>query len=106
MSTIYFNSGGKISKSISSDENIFCYLVSGTVKINGTEVNLRHLVEFENDGTEISFEASKESILILGHALPFNEPMVAQGPFVMNTEQEIRQAYQDYQSGKFGSWNH
>ncbi len=106
MSTIYFNSGGKISKSISSDENIFCYLVRGTVKINGTEVNLRQLVTFENDGTEISFEASKESILILGHALPFNEPMVAQGPFVMNTEQEIREAYQDYQSGKFGSWNH
>lgn len=106
MSTIYFNSGGKISKSISSNENIFCYLVRGTVKINGTEVNYRHLIEFENDGTEISFEASEESILILGHALPFNEPLVAQGPFVMNTEQEIRQAYQDYQSGKFGSWNH
>jgi hypothetical protein len=64
------------------------------------------LVEFENDGTEISFEATEDSILILGHALPFNEPMIAQGPFVMNTEQEIREAYQDYQSGKFGSWNH
>jgi len=32
--------------------------------------------------------------------------MVAQGPFVMNTQKQIREAYQDYQSGKFGSWNH
>lgn len=106
MSTIYFQAGGKISKTISQDENIFCYVVRGTVKINGKEVNLRHLVEFENKGTEINFEASEDSILILGHALPLNEPMIAQGPFVMNTEDEIRQAYQDYQSGKFGKWIH
>lgn len=106
MSTIYFKSGSKISKSIPKSENIFCYLVRGTLKVNSTEVTYRHLVEFENDGTEISFEATEDSILILGHALPFNEPMIAQGPFVMNTEQEIREAYQDYQSGKFGSWNH
>ncbi len=105
MSTIHFQSSGKISKSIPAEENIFCYVVRGTIKINGTEVNLRHLVEFGNNGIEITFEASEDSILILGHAIPFNEPMVAQGPFVMNTEQEIREAYQDYQSGKFGTWN-
>jgi hypothetical protein len=64
------------------------------------------LVEFETYGTEIQIEASEDSILILGHALPFNEPMVAQGPFVMNTQEQISEAYQDYQSGKFGSWNH
>jgi quercetin 2,3-dioxygenase len=104
LSTIYFQANGKISKTISSDENVFCYVVRGTIMINGQEVNLRHLVEFENHGSEISFEATEDSILILGHALPFNEPMVAQGPFVMNSEQEIKEAYQDYQSGKFGSW--
>jgi hypothetical protein len=106
MSTIFFQSGGKISKSISTDENIFCYLVSGSLEINGAAVNFRNLVEFETYGTEIQIEASEDSILILGHALPFNEPMVAQGPFVMNTQEQIREAYQDYQSGKFGSWDH
>ena len=105
MSTIYFQSGGKISKSIPAAENIFCYVVRGAITINGTEVNLRHLVEFNNEGKDIEFEASEDSILILGHAIPFNEPMVAQGPFVMNTQQEIREAYQDYQSGKFGTWD-
>jgi hypothetical protein len=106
MSTIYFQAGGEISKTISTDENIFCYLVSGSLKINGEAVNIRELVEFENNGTDILIEASEDSILILGHALPFNEPMVAQGPFVMNTQEQICEAYQDYQSGKFGSWNH
>jgi len=41
-------------------------------------------------------------VLIFGHAMPLNEPVVAQGPFVMNTEEEIRQAYDDYRNGKFG----
>lgn len=106
MSTIYLNEGGIISKSIPTEENIFCYLVRGTLLVNGTEVNYRHLVEFENNDTDLTFEAVEDSILILGHAKPFNEPMVAQGPFVMNTEQEIREAYRDYQMGKFGKWDH
>ena len=86
MSAIYFNSGGKISKSISSDANIFCYLVKGKINVNGTEVNYRHLVEFENDGTEISFEATEDWILILGQAPSFNEAMFAQGPLVLDFE--------------------
>ena len=62
---------------------------------------MRHLIEFSNTGEEIAVEALEDSILILGHALPFNEPVVARGPFVMNTQQQIYEAYQDYQAGKF-----
>ena len=51
-----------------------------------------------------SIEATEESTILIGHALPFNKPIVAQGPFVMNTENEIEQAYQDYREGKFGVW--
>lgn len=106
MSTIYLEKGGKFEKEIPAGENIFFYLVRGTLNVNGTEVNLRHLVEFGNSGEKIEVEALEDSILILGHALPFHEPMVAQGPFVMNTQQQIQEAYRDYQAGKFGSWNH
>ena len=49
-------------------------------------------------------EETEESTILIGHALPFNEPIVAQGSFVMNTENEIEQAYQDYREGKFGVW--
>lgn len=106
MSTIYLEKGGKFEKEIPAGENIFFYLVRGTLNVNGTEVNLRHLVEFGNSGERIEVEALEDSILILGHALPFHEPIVAQGPFVMNTQQQIQEAYRDYQAGKFGSWNH
>ncbi len=104
LATIYFASGGKYQVSISADRNIFFYVVKGTVNVNGQTAKIHELVEFTNTGDDLIIEAIEESIILLGHALPFNEPVVAQGPFVMNTELEIRQAYQDYQQGKFGSW--
>lgn len=106
MSTIYLEKGGKFEKEIPAEENIFFYIVRGELNVNGTEVMFRNLVEFDNSGQKIEVEALEDSILILGHALPFNEPMVAQGPFVMNTQKQIQEAYADYQAGKFGSWNH
>lgn len=106
MSTVYLQKGGKFEKEIPVEENIFFYIVRGELNVNGTEVMFRHLVEFANSESKIEVEALEDSILILGHALPFNEPMVAQGPFVMNTQQQIYGAYQDYQDGKFGSWDH
>jgi redox-sensitive bicupin YhaK (pirin superfamily) len=44
----------------------------------------------------------KKSLVLFGHAKPFNEPVVAHGPFVMNTREEIVQAVRDYQAGLFG----
>jgi len=106
MSTIYLEKGGMFNKKITSNENVFFYIVRGELKVNGEEIMFRHLVEFDNSGDTIEIEALEDSILILGHAKPFNEPMVAQGPFVMNTQQQIYEAYQDYQAGKFGTWEH
>ena len=106
MGTYYLDKGGKFEAEIPEEENIFFYIVRGELKVNGEEIPFRNLVEFSAAGTKIQVEALEDSILILGHALPFNEPMVAQGPFVMNTQQQIYEAYEDYQAGKFGSWNH
>ena len=72
--------------------------------MNGKEVEARQLLEFNNDDTDLHITSSADSILLFGHAKPFNEPVVAQGPFVMNTQQEIYEAYDDYRKGKFGSW--
>lgn len=104
LSTLHLDAGAKFIKDIPQAENIFFYIVRGKVKIQGEHIPFRKLVEFNNDGTSLAFEATENAIVILGHAKPFNEPMVAQGPFVMNTNQEIMQAYQDYQDGKFGTW--
>ena len=44
---------------------------------------------------------SEGALLLFGHAEPIGEPVVAHGPFVMNSEAEIRQAIADYQAGRF-----
>ncbi|GAA0878553.1 pirin family protein [Algoriphagus jejuensis] len=106
LSTVYLKQGGTFERKIPADQNVFCYLVRGVLKVNGTEVMFRNLVEFANDDEKIEIEALEVSVLIFGHAAPFNEPMVAQGPFVMNTQEQIQEAYQDYRDGKFGSWDH
>jgi redox-sensitive bicupin YhaK (pirin superfamily) len=78
-------------------------VVRGEVAVNGQRVAQRHLVEFDNVGQALSIEALSDSLVLLCHAKPYGEPVVAYGPFVMNTRAEIQQAIQDYQAGKFGT---
>lgn len=89
---------------VAPERNIFLYTVRGGITVNGRAVRNYELVEFANEGAQILISADEEALLIFGHALPFNEPVVAQGPFVMNSAEEIRQAYADYRAGKFGTW--
>lgn len=103
--TIEFQAGGKLSARVPTDENILLYIVRGALKINGQDAEEKQLVEFNDDAEEISMRAITASYIIFGHARPFNEPVVAHGPFVMNSMEEIRQAYDDYQAGKFGKFS-
>jgi quercetin 2,3-dioxygenase len=105
LSTVELEEGGQIRFDVPAAENIFFYVVRGEVGVNGSTASMRHLVEFENAGETVDIRANKKSLIIFGHANPLNEPVVAQGPFVMNTQEEIRQAYQDFREGKFGLWN-
>ena len=105
LAVVRFLPGGSYKKAIADERNIFFYVVKGTLEVNGRQASIHDLVEFNNEGIDIQIEALEESILLLGHAQPFNEPIVAQGPFVMNTQAEIAEAYQDYQKGAFGSWD-
>jgi redox-sensitive bicupin YhaK (pirin superfamily) len=100
-----FSENATITLPIAASRSIFFYVVRGSVRVNGTEAFARELVEFGHDGDELAIEALTDSLILLGHAEPFGEPVVSAGPFVMNTEGEIRQAYADYQQGKFGRWN-
>jgi len=106
LSIISFKAGGSLSVPAPEDNNIFFYMIKGLLKVNGKEVEALTLAEFNHDGEQLIITSEKGSVLLLGQARPLNEPMVAQGPFVMNTEAEIEQAYLDYQQGKFGTWNH
>jgi len=102
LSWIEFKEGGKHNFLVDTHKNIFCYAVKGAVKINGDEVHNHYLVEFNSDGTIIEMKATTDAIILFGYATPFKEPIVSYGPFVMNTSEEIQQAYVDYRAGKFG----
>ncbi len=54
------------------------------------------------EGDTVEITAQTDAVVLLGHAEPINEPVFSHGPFVMNTREEIIQAIEDYQSGKFG----
>lgn len=104
LNTIYFRPGGQLTFPVPADHTIFFYVIKGTLNANGTPVKALHLAEFDHNGNELTVTADEESILLFGQAAPLNEPVVAQGPFVMNTQQQITEAYDDYRRGKFGTW--
>ena len=104
LSTIAFKANAELNVDVAKESNIFFYIIRGAMTVNGKNVEARQLVEFQNDAESINIKTESDSLIIFGHAVPFNEPMVAQGPFVMNTQEEIYQAYIDYQQGKFGTW--
>lgn len=104
LAVVRFKQSSRLEQQISADRNIFFYTISGRLTVNGQETQSTWLTEFNNDGSELHIEATSDAVLLLGHAMPFHEPVVSHGPFVMNTASEIQQAYQEYREGKFGSW--
>ncbi len=76
---------------------------SGSVRLNETPVDAVELVQFERSGTRLRLESAGAARLLVLTGEPIAEPVVGQGPFVMNTRDEIRQAILDYQAGRMGS---
>lgn len=88
---------------------VFAYALSGAgcYGEEQREIGAQRMVLFGDDGDAVTLTAGKDrlDVLLIGGA-PLNEPIVRHGPFVMNTEDEIRQAIVDYQAGKMGEIAH
>ncbi len=82
------------------------YVLGGSVRVSNGEgserISAQHLVVL-GDGSGVRLEAEEDARLLLLEATPLGEPMVAGGPFVMNTNREVYQAFVDYQEGRMGS---
>lgn len=95
--------GGKAEFSFPAHFNTAALVIEGSIIVNGEEkVPTDHFVLFENEGETFSIEASEDSVILILSGEPLNEPIFPHGPFVMNTREEIIQAFEDFNTGKFG----
>ncbi len=102
MYNIKLNKGHSTSFDLPSNFNSGILVVEGSAIINGEPAATDHFVLFKNEGEQISIEASENSILLVLSGEPIQEPIIAYGPFLMNTKEEIMQAFDDLHHGKFG----
>jgi redox-sensitive bicupin YhaK (pirin superfamily) len=101
--------GGVVTQSVGAEYNAFAYVVDGAGLFGGAKEKAGdgQLVMFAQDGETIRIEnpadadARLEVLLVAG--VPLNEPVARYGPFVMNTEREIREAFEDYVRGRMGA---
>ncbi len=97
------NKGGKAAFNFPANYTTALLVIEGSIKVNGEEnVPTDNFVSFENEGEEFTIEALEDAVVLVLSGEPINEPIAAQGPFVMNTEGEITQAINDYNMGRFG----
>lgn len=83
--------------------NTALLVIQGSIKVNGSEqVPTDNFVLFANEGEEFTVEALEDAVVLILSGEPINEPIAAHGPFVMNTQQEIIQAFNDFNLGRFG----
>ena len=95
--------GGIANFTLPANYNTGLIVIEGNIIVNDTEeVPLDNFALFTNNGEDFTIKATEDSIILILSGAPINEPIASHGPFVMNTRQEIMQAFEDYENGKFG----
>ena len=101
---VRLNRGGVATLGPHEGHTVSVVVLKGTVQINGGEIAREaQFALLDRSGGEVRLEANGEASVLVLSGEPIDEPVVMRGPFVMNTEGEIRQAMIDFQSGRFGT---
>ena len=99
---IKLNRGGEFNGPVPDEHNTGLLVINGSVEVNDRPVAEHSFVLFANEGEDINIKAAENAVVLLLSGEPINEPIASYGPFVMNTQQEIYEAMEDFQAGKFG----
>lgn len=103
MSVVRLAAGGRVAFEGLAGRAVFLYVAGGAVRVGDAEVPAFTLAELGEEGDALGIEAVQDAVLLFGHGEPIDEPVVAHGPFVMTTREEIVEAIRDYQAGAFGA---
>lgn len=95
--------GAKVLQPVPPRYNVFAYVVNGQGVLGSRQAKRGQVVLFARDGDSVSIEAGTDMDVLLMGGVPIGEPVARYGPFVMNTQDEIYQAIEDYRTGKMGS---
>lgn len=93
---------GAINIEVPAGHTTLAIVQSGKIRINDQELSGVELAVFDRAGSQVCLEAATSARMLVLTGEPIGEPVVGQGPFVMNTREEIREAIQDYQAGRMG----
>jgi redox-sensitive bicupin YhaK (pirin superfamily) len=93
---------GRAELAFPSSHNAAILVMKGEVTLNGRRALTNDFVLFANEGERVAVVAQSEAQLLVLAGEPIAEPVVAYGPFVMNSVREIQQAITDFNQGKFG----
>jgi len=94
--------GAEVELGFPANFNTGILSVEGSATINEKSVLADHFILFKNDGESIQIKASEDAVLLVLSGEPIDEPIAQYGPFLMNTWQELEQAIDDVNAGKFG----
>ncbi|GAB5604410.1 pirin family protein [Sideroxyarcus sp. TK5] len=99
---IHLPAGTPFSTALPATHNAFIYVYRGAVQVGETQVDVQRMgiLGNEADADGVTMTATEDARLILVAGKPLNEPIVQYGPFVMNTQEEIHQALDDYRCGR------
>jgi len=96
--------GAKIDLKFPKHYNTILLVIDGSIKINGSNtIDTDHLALMNHDGDDFIVEMESDGVVLVLSGDPLNEPIAHYGPFVMNTEEELTEAFKDFQQGKFGN---
>lgn len=106
MYDIHVNAHAAVELRLPEGDTTTILVLNGTIQINDEQVaRAEDIIVFEKEGSTITIQTNNESHLLVLSGEPIMEPVAAYGPFVMNTQEEIAAAIDDFNAGKFGQLN-